>query len=356
MNRIEPTATEDRSMEALLAALKVKHMGALWHRDPAEPARAGSADVPHVWRGAEVFSLMAWAGEVVTPGPDAERRVLTLRYPSRTLSAAVQMVLPGEVAPSHRHTPAAIRFILQGKGAVTMVDGEPCEMTPGDLVLTPAWSWHGHVNEAEGPMIWMDGLDVPLLQALGTPSVFEEYPEGGIQPASKAVGDSYNRFGAGHLRPLWGHETTNVSPLMVYAWRQTKEALHNLATVDASPFDDVAMEYTNPVTGGHVLPTIGCCVQLLRPGIHTKAHRHTASAVYHVFKGRGSTVIDGTSLDWDEGDFLRLPPMAWHEHRNASAEDEAILFSITDAPIFEALNLYREEACGENGGYQTVRA
>lgn len=298
---------------------------------------------------------MSWAAELVRPGPQAERRVLTLRNPGGgTLAAAVQMVLPGEAAPSHRHTPAAIRFILQGKGAATIVNGEPCIMTPGDLVLTPAWSWHGHISEADGPMMWMDGLDAPVIQALGAGFVFEGYPEGGVQPATKQPGDSYDRYGAAQLRPLWGQESNSVSPLLVYPWAQSEEALHNLAKADASPFDDVAMEYTNPLTGGHVLPTIGCCIQLLRAGVHTRAHRHTTSGVYHIFRGRGSTIIDGESYDWEEGDFLRLPPMTWHEHVNASEDEEAILFSITDAPIFQALNLYKEEAYSDRGGHQAV--
>jgi gentisate 1,2-dioxygenase len=357
MNRTEPAAAGDRSMDALYEALKSKQMGALWQQQagPPPPGAMRGRSAPHLWHGSEVQSLMSWAAELVTPGPEAERRVLTLSNPGGTLAAAVQMVQPGEVAPSHRHTPAAIRFILQGRGATTIVDGEPCVMSPGDLVLTPAWSWHGHISEGDGPMLWMDGLDAPAIRALGAGFDFEEYPEGGIQPAGKPAGDSYNRYGAAHLRPLWGQATSNVSPLLVYPWRQTEQALRNLASVDASPFDDVAMEYTNPVTGGHVLPTIGCCVQLLRPGVHTQAHRHSTSAVYHVFRGRGSTVIDGASYDWEPGDFLLLPPRAWHEHINSSNE-EAILFSITDGPIFESLNLYREEPYTDHGGHQPVTA
>lgn len=354
MNSTEFKQATDRSMEALYEALKTKQMGALWQQQAVPPPAQGPGRYPpHVWRGADVQSLMGWATEVVTPGPEAERRVLTLSNPGGTLAPAVQMVLPGEIAPSHRHTPAAIRFILQGHGATTIVNGEPCIMNPGDLVLTPAWSWHGHISESDGPMMWMDGLDAPAVRALGAGFDFEEYPEGGIQPASKPPGDSYKRYGAGHLRPLWGQESSSVSPLLVYPWRQTDEALHNLAEVDASPFDDVAMEFTNPVTGGHVLPTIGCCIQLLRAGVHTKAHRHSTSAVYHAFRGRGSTVINGVSFDWQEGDFLSLPPMAWHEHINQSAED-AMLFSITDAPIFQSLNLYREEPYDEHGGHQVI--
>src|SRR5205807_909619 len=174
--------------------------------------------------------------------------------------------------------------------------------------------------------------------------------------ASKPAGDSFNRYGAAHLRPFWGQESPKVSPLLAFPWDQTESALHNLAKVDASPFDDVAMEYTNPVTGGHVLPTIGCNIQLLRAGIHTKAHRHSNCAIYHVFRGRGATIIDGVEHAWGAGDFVLLPPMAWHEHLNASADEEAILFSISDGPVFDALNLYREEPFAEHAGHQAVTA
>jgi len=355
MNSTE-TTSGDRSMATFFEVLRSKHMGALWANQAANrpSTRGGEAPYPpHLWRGSEVESLMSWATELVRPGPEAERRVLTLSNPEgATLNAAVQMVLPGEAAPSHRHTPAAIRFILKGSGAATIVNGEPCLMYPGDLVLTPAWSWHGHISESDGPMMWMDGLDANLIRSLRTGSFFEEFPEGGVQPATKAPGDSFNRYGTGHLRPLWGNESSAVSPLLVYPWAQTEEALHNLSKVDASPFDDVAMEYTNPVTGGHVLPTIGCCIQLLRPGVHTRAHRHTTSAVYHAWRGRGTTVIDGVAFSWEEGDFLLLPPNAWHEHANGSKDQEAMLFSINDVPILEALSLYREEVFA--GGHQPI--
>jgi gentisate 1,2-dioxygenase len=359
MTTTENRPASNRSMETFYEVLKSKHMDALWRVQAANAAaaRPGPIYPPCYWNGSELRGLMSWAAELVQPGPDAERRVITLSGPGGgTLTAAVQMVLPGEIAPSHRHTPAAIRFILEGKGAATIVNGEPCVMTPGDLVLTPAWSWHGHISETDGPMMWMDGLDAPAVKALGASFAFEEYPEGGIQPATKTPGDSYNRYGAAHLRPLWGHESESVSPLMVYPWAQTEDALHNLAKVDASPFDDVAMEYTNPLTGGHVMPTIACCIQLLRPGSRTKAHRHSTSGYYQVFRGSGRTIIDGVAYEWSEGDFLRLPPMVWHEHENSSADTEAILFSINDSPIFEALGLYREDPLADHGGHQELQS
>lgn len=116
----------------------------------------------------------------------------------------------------------------------------------------------------------------------------------------------------------------------------------------------MAFRYTNPSTGGHVLPTIGCWIQMLRPGVHTKAHRHTTCGVYHVFRGSGSTIVDGVQIDWEQGDFFALPPWSWHEHVNRSATEEAVLFSTTDAPVIEAVNLYCEEPYGERDGRQVV--
>jgi gentisate 1,2-dioxygenase len=138
-----------------------------------------------------------------------------------------------------------------------------------------------------------------------------------------------------------------------YPWEQTYAALKQLAEADASPFDDVAMEYINPATGGSALRTIGCWIQLIRPGVHTQAHRQTSSAVYHVFAGQGFSVIGGQRVDWRQGDFFVVPPWAWHEHANEGT-GEAILFSIQDTPVFDALGLYREEAYEGNCGHQSI--
>jgi gentisate 1,2-dioxygenase len=263
------------------------------------------------------------------------------------------MVLPGETAPSHRHTMAAIRFVMQGDGAITFINGEGCSMHPGDLILTPGWTWHGHINRTSGPMIWMDSLDVPFVMAMRA-GLYEDYPDQ-LYPATKPVDDSLSRLGRGHLRPV--SERTGgspISPLLSFPWSQTEPALRELARTDVDPFDDVAFQYTNPTTGGHVLPTIGCWIQLLRPGVSTRAHRHSSAAVYHVFRGRGSTIVDGVQIDWQEGDFFALPPWAWHEHQNGSASEDAVLFSTNDIPIHEAVNLYREDPYEQHGGHQPV--
>ena len=242
-------------------------------------------------------------------------------------------MLPGEVAPAHRHSPAAIRFVIEGQGAFTTVDGDKCVMERGDLVLTPPWTWHDHGNDSDRPMLWLDGLDLPMVGEMEA-QFYEPFAEE-AQPIEKPVGDSERRYGVGQLRPTWETWTASHSPLLNYKWDRTEEALRRLASVagGASAFDDVAMEYVNPRTGGPLMPTMACWIQLLRPGVRTKAHRQTGSAVYLVFEGRGQTVVDGQRFDWRKGDLFVVPTWAWHEH--ASVDGEAVLFSVHDTPIMQ---------------------
>jgi gentisate 1,2-dioxygenase len=356
-------APANSAMEEFYKEINAKSFDALWRQHG--PPTPGAADArppyqPHLWRWADMEPFLHRATELVKPSHEDQRRVLTLNNPSvnpahsatHTISGAVQVVLPGEIAPSHRHTMAAIRFVMKGKGAVTFIDGEGCTMNPGDLILTPGWTYHGHINQGDGPMIWMDSLDVPLVISLKQ-GLYEEYPDQ-LFPADRPVDDSLHRYGRGHLRPVWDKHEGPISPLLSFPWEQTERALRELAESDSSPFDDVAFEYTHPTTGGHVLPTIGCWIQMLKPAARTQAHRHSSVAVYHVFRGSGHTVIDGVQMDWEEGDFFAIPPYAWHEHHNPSKSDEAVLFSTNDIPVLESLNLYREQPYVEHGGHQPV--
>jgi gentisate 1,2-dioxygenase len=361
------TNTGAAAMEQLYKELEAKSMGALWRmRVPERPAASDSeaAYPPMVWRWADVEPFARRALDMVKPGRgEGERRAVTLNNPhtggrgaTHTLTAALQCVNPGDISPSHKHVAAAIRFIIQGEGTVTIVNGEPAPMRPGDLVLTPSLYWHGHVSEGPGPMMWMDSLDAPLVGLLRSGMQQEPYPDE-IEPATHALGESYSRYGSGHLRPTWDQgpaPAPNVSPLLSFPWEQTEKALHEMAKVDASPFDDISFEYTNPITGGPVLPTIGCWIQMLRPGIHTKAHRHSASQVYHVFRGEGATIVDGVRIDWKQGDFFALAPYSWHEWINTSSSDEAVLFSTTDIPVLKPHNLYFENEYPKDNGHQKV--
>ena len=311
---------------------------------------------PYLWRWSQVEPLVMKSGELVTPDRDVERRTLRLATPgidrgtTHTITAALQLLLPGENAPAHRHTPTAIRWVLKGAGAYTTVEGDKCYMEPGDLVLTPSWTWHDHNNEGTEPMIWLDGLDVPLVRYLRA-NFYEPYPED--QQPVVGVAESERKFASGALRPAWETPNAPYSPLWHYKWDKTWEALQRLAEVDASPFDDVAMEFSDPATGGPVLRSMTCWAQLIRPGIRTQAHRQTSCAVYQVYKGEGYSVIDGQRFDWNEGDFFVVPPWAWHEHANDSGK-EAVLFSIQDIPVLKDLALYREEPYTENAGHQEI--
>lgn len=360
---IEPAAFTELS-EIFYRDVQSLGMSPLWRTSQPGP-RDGVPAAPYQpchWSWSDIQQTLNRAAEIVKPGPEAERRALQLcnpgvapsPSPTHTLTAAVQMVMPGEIAPSHRHTMAAIRFIIQGEGAITMVNGEPLFMSPGDLILTPGWCWHGHINRTEAPMIWMDGLDVPLVRSLKA-GLYEGYPDE-LHPATKPIDHSVSRYGSGHLRPVWEQTPTKISPMLKFPWPQTEQSLKDLAKVDSSPFDEVAMQYTNPSTGGNVLPTMGCWAQMLRPDAHTRAHRHSTCHVYHVFRGSGSTIVDGVQIDWKQGDFFALPPDCWHEHLNGSSSEPAFLFSTNDMPVFESLGLYREDAYPERDGHQDVVA
>lgn len=346
-----PIRTED----AFHKLIHDNHMWGLWEIASQMTPHPRPDAIPHLWKWS-LLERVVKESSVAVPVGD-ERRAMQLFNPglngqwatTPTLIAAVQVLLPGEIARSHRHSPSAIRFILQGNGAYTAVEGEKVIMREGDLVLTPNWQWHDHGNETRETVVWMDGLDVPLTKALN--SMFFEMARERQVPATKPVNGSKALYGHGRLSPTWTKETPKFSPLMLYSWDQTMEALHALRDREGSPYEGVALEYTHPLTGGPVLPTIGCRVQLIRAGERLKARRVAGSAVFCVAQGRGRTIIDGKPFDWEKNDILALPSWALHEHANTGKED-AILFSIHDRPVLDALGFYREEALAENGGHQ----
>jgi gentisate 1,2-dioxygenase len=316
--------------------------------------------LPHLWSASLIEAMVRESGEVVPVGE--ERRALQLFNPglggrwatTNTMIAAIQLLLPGEVARAHRHTPTAIRFIMEGAGGYTAVDGERVSMAPGDLILTPSWAWHDHGNETDRPVVWMDGLDVPLVQAVNA-MFFQMYARPQV-PLTKPDNTSAHLYGHVGLSPTWVKERPQSSPLLLYAWETTARSLAALRDTPGDAHDDLALEYTHPRTGGALLPTMACWIQQLRPGARLKAHRHTGSAVYYVVEGEGETIIDGCRFAWARGDILVLPSWALHEHANRSGREPATLFSIQDRPVLEALGLYREEAFAENGGHQAVTA
>lgn len=337
----------------LATELQRYHLRVRQEGDPPLMTREPTTTVqPHVWRWRDVYELGKRVAETVSLEPGDDRRTLRLVNPglpygaTHTLWAAVQEVLPGEVATAHRHTASAIRFIIQGQGAATTVQGEHYPMRIGDVLLTPSWTWHDHENTGSEPMLWLDGLDIPLVRALH--AVFFEPYRAPKQPLAEWPENSFRRYSAGSLRPLRAAQPAwNASPLLVYPWQRTLESLEALAGTEPDPFDDVALEYQNPLTGGSAMPTIGLAMQMLRPGVETRPHRHTSSSVHHVVRGEGATIIDNTRYDWSERDFFVVPPWTWHAHVNASSHAPAIIFQFNDLPVMHALGLYREEPLPE---------
>jgi 1-hydroxy-2-naphthoate dioxygenase len=260
---------------------------------------------------------------------------------THTILMGIQMIKPGEIAWAHRHTLAAIRFVIQGDGKVfTVVDGEKCPMEPNDLILTPQWTWHDHQNPTKESAIWVDVLDVPFMLSLNQP-FYEPYPGDKLQAMRDNQSDHLQKR-AGVVRPVWENTKRENLPLR-YAWKDIESQLRALADSPGSPYDGVALEYVNPITGGPTLPTLSCWIQLLRPGERTKKHRHTSSAVYFVVGGEGTTVVGDKSIDWTTHDSFAVPNWAWHEHANRSKTEEALLFSVNDTPIVSAFGHYREE-------------
>ena len=349
---------KDSVREAFHERMHANNMYGLWELASQMTAQPQPKMIPHMWPWSVTEAIIAESAEAVPVGD--ERRALQLFNPglggrwatTNNLIAAVQILLPGEVARAHRHTPTAIRFIIEGSGAYTAVDGERVYMEPGDLILTPSWAWHDHGNETKERVVWMDGLDIPLIASLE--AMFFSFYDKQQVAASRPANASQSMYGRAQLNPTWVKEKSKSSPLLLYSWEQTWEALNALRDHEGSPFDGIAFEYRHPQTGGSVLPTMACWIQLLRPSEHTKAHRHTGSAVYYVVKGSGMTVIDGQRFDWTKGDIIALPPWAVHEHANGSASDDAVLFSIQDAPVLNALGLFYEETYNENGGHQAI--
>ena len=301
-------------------------------------------EAPHLWKWEDVKDGLMKALDSISIEM-AERRVIRLVSPhvpvhstSHTLQFTFSIVNSGEVARAHRHNMAAIRFVVQGKGAFTTVEGERFPMEEGDLILTPNWTWHDHFNGSKEPIIWLDGLDGPLIQSFNI--LFFEMFDKQAQSVTRKEGESLRRVGFARA-PKVSAATRGAGPFR-YGWKESYEALKAIPEDESDPYDGNLIRYINPFTGGFTLPTMSCEMQLLKAGKITKAHRHTSTALYHVFRGQGRTVVGEGRLEWKKGDSFVVPLWQWHYHENPSGE-EAILFSINDRPIMEKLDLYREE-------------
>ena len=336
--------------------------GPLWTvANKIEPWQPKSESVPVVWRYNDLREHVLRSLELVTP-EKAGRRVVYLNNPGRQdvhaavgwIYAGLQVMNPGEKAMAHRHSASAIRFIMEGEGAYTVVDGHKMTLGRNDFVLTPNGTWHEHAVEETGTTcIWQDGLDIPLVNSLEA-NFYEVHPDLS-EPVAYPVDDMTKTWGNPGLTPAGGDWDKGYSPMFKYEWEPTYESLlKHSKTSSGSPYDGFMMEYVNPVTNGPVMQTMGASIQMLLPGEQTKAHRHTGSFLYHVAKGSGHSVINGNRFEWTEHDIFCVPSWAWHEHVNGSNTEDACLFCLNDLPVMRSLGLYREEAYGENNGSQPL--
>jgi gentisate 1,2-dioxygenase len=290
-----------------------------------------------------------WAGQFVG-AEDAFRRDVAYKHPEikdqrtgggicHTFSIGVQYVKPGELPPAHRHLFGAMRFVLQGQDAGTVVDGEAFPMEPGDLITTPAQTWHDHYNQSDRPILWLDIVDASIsgfFQVLHS-QLFPKPVQDHIRP----VGMSGAEFGG--TRPVWAKGNRNGQPpAMRYAWSDTRRALELLAEEEGDPFDGITVRYANPLNGSHTIPTLAAEMTMVRPGEKLKPHRHTATVAYHAFRGSGRTIIEDQVFEWNQGDTFVVPLWCAHHHENLTGES-AYLFSISDRGALDALGLYEEE-------------
>ena len=298
-----------------------------------------------LWAYQRIRPLLLRAGKL-TPVEKAERRVLVLCDPGRgpgamqatsVIYCGLQLLLPGEQAPAHRHTPSAARIVIEGEGAYTVVDGEKCPMQRGDLILTPGGMWHDHGHEGTQPVIWLDALDLPLFVYLegsyakerelqkpkDRPDASEvEYTEPGLLPARRP----------GSMAPRY--------PMLRYPWHQTKRALQRLAEHTAAD-KLVEIDYVNPETGDSCLPTMGFAAMLLRPKATARVPKRSSSAVFHVIEGSGRSTINGESFAWSAADTFSAPVFAVIEHQ-ADGSEPAFLIRIHDGPLQQKLGFYEE--------------
>jgi gentisate 1,2-dioxygenase len=298
---------------------------------------------PGHWAFKNLRPLLLRAGEL-TPVEKAERRVLVLSDPGRGAGAmqattsiyvGMQLLLPGETAPAHRHTPSAARVIVEGKGGYTVVGGEKLPMEEGDLVLTPGGEWHDHGHDGTEPVIWLDALDLPLFVYLE--GSYAEEAE--LQAQRNRPDASQVEYLAAGLAPARRTGTVvRRYPLMRYPWSRTEQALRELAKYGEGPAE---VDYVNPETGEDVLPTMGFTAMLLKPGERVAPPLRSVSSVFHVVKGAGKTTVNGETITWSRKDTFSAPVFAAIDH---VAEEESFLIRVHDRPLQERLGYYEERA------------
>ena len=346
-------APEDSpALRQLYADFAANHLNPLWTQTgDLMPRHPRPRAVPHVWRWSDLFPLAQRSGDLVPVGRGGERRAIGLANPglggatyvSPTLWCAIQYLGPRETAPEHRHAQNAFRFVVEGEGVWTVVNGDPVRMSRGDLLLTPGWCFHGHHNDRDAPMAWIDGLDIPFSHANDV-GFFEFGADRVTDYATPNFSRGERLWAHPGLRPLSGLANTVASPLGAYRWDHTDRALTEQLLLEDEGFPatcgpgHAAIRYMNPTTGGDVMPTIRAEFHRLRAGAETVTRREVGSTVFQVFQGRGAVVMAGQEHRVETGDLFVIPSwVSW----SLQAETGFDLFRFSDAPIMERLHFDR---------------
>jgi gentisate 1,2-dioxygenase len=347
-NEMPDTVSDTQSQRAeFYARLDRQDLAPLWEvlrgLLPNEPR---SKAAPHKWDYASLRPLLLESGRLLT-AQEAERRVLVMENPAlrgasratATIYAGIQLILPGETAPAHRHTPSALRFMMEGEGAITAVGGERTTMRKGDFIITPSWAWHDHGNEGQGPCAWLDVLDLPLVQFLE--AGFNEHYNDNQQSITRPEGDSNARYGEG-LLPLNAQSRYGLTtPVFNYPYAKTRPALVASAKGDApDAHEAVSLRYANPLDGGWAMPTISSWMMHIPAGFETKPIRSTDAQVMCLAEGQLEARFADTELSLVENDTAVCPGWTWRQYR---AVKDSFLFCASDRVVHEKLGLFREE-------------
>ncbi|MCZ7889958.1 MULTISPECIES: cupin domain-containing protein [Rhizobium/Agrobacterium group] len=343
----------------LYKGFEEEHLIPLWTQlGDLMPIHPKPKAVPHLWKWNRLLPLAKKSGDLVPVGRGGERRAIGLANPglgghayiSPTLWAAIQYLGPRETAPEHRHSQNAFRFVVEGEGVWTVVNGDPVRMSRGDLLLTPGWNFHGHHNDTDHPMAWIDGLDIPFNQQMDT-GFFEFGSDRVTDYATPDYSRAERLWANPGLRPLSQLEDTVSSPLSAYRWEHTDRALAEQllledegqpATVEQG---HAAIRYVNPTTGRDVMPTIRCEFHRLRAGIATATRQEIGSTIFQVFEGMGSVIMNGQTQRLEKGDMFVVPSwISW----SLQADTQLDLFRFSDAPIMERLNFMRTKVEGRD--------
>jgi gentisate 1,2-dioxygenase len=328
------SATEMASFREKLAATS---LAPLWEIPAHQTA---SAEAAKLWRWRDIEPLFDHAVRA-TQMDAAERRVLSLLHPNTpakgparvtlNINAGMQILMPGERARPHRHTANALRFVIEGTGASTVVDGKACPMEPGDLVLTPGWTWHEHVHEGQERVVWLDVLDVPLMDYLKV-NVFEPGP---VRNAPPVVEDA--ALATPGFMPDYAFNARH-SPLFRYPWGKADVAIDAI-----QPAEDGSrlLRYVNPTTGGSVMSLLDCSLLRIEPGKPTRRRRSTSNAVCFVAQGSGVSTVGEATFEWRKHDVFSLPHGNWISHQANDAKSS--LFMVSDIEVLRRLDLLREE-------------